>query len=328
MIQKASQKASALTRQLLAVSRKQTLRPQVLDLNQVIRDLEKMLRRLIGEHIVLQVELDPELGPVECDPEQVEQILLNLTINARDVMPTGGALSIRTTNHQVDEESVLTLDRVEPGVYSMLTVRDTGPGIPEEAMDRIFDPFFTTKAEGKGTGLGLSTVYGIVRQSGGHISVYNEFPGATFKIAFPRSDKPLPVAADDQPIEEPEGGQERILLVEDERDVRSVLVRILRMGGYDVTEASSGPDAIAITEREGLDFDILVTDVVMPEMNGRQLSEHLSALRPDLKVLFLSGYTDDILRDQGVSEGQFNLLQKPFQPEVLLTRVREILDGD
>ena len=326
LVHRTATKASALTRQLLAVSRKQTFHTRVLDLNRVVGDLEPMLRTLGDDH-ELVLDLAEPLGPVEVDPAQVEQILLNLAVNARDAMPTGGTLTIRTLDRVVRQESLLAHDRIAPGRYSVLVVSDTGPGIAPEHLHRIFEPFFTTKRKDKGTGLGLSAVYGIVQQSGGTISVDDAGPGATFRIAFPRSERPI-----EEPTAEPTsrpargGDGERILVVEDEEDVRTILARTLRVGGYEVLESGSGAEALALCERRGAELDLVVTDVVMPEMNGRELAERLAERNPDLRMLFVSGYTDDVLRDHGVREGTVDLVQKPFGSDVLLRKVREILD--
>jgi PAS domain S-box-containing protein len=325
-IRDAAQRAATLTRQLLAFSRKQVLKPRVLSLNAVVVTLEKMLRRLIGEDIELVTVLQPDLCPVEADPGQLEQIVMNLAVNARDAMPEGGKLSIETGNAEVDEVFARNHFPMVPGRYVMLAVCDSGAGMDAETQRHIFEPFFTTKPRGRGTGLGLSMVYGIVKQSGGYIWAYSE-PGlgTTFKIYFPRvegtrGDAEAAVAASSSPP-----GRETILLAEDEDSVRRLARRILEEAGYTVLEAREATEALTISEGWDGPIDLLVTDVVMPELNGRELAERLSVLRPGIQILYISGYTDHDVLDGIVGPGN-NFLQKPFTPEALASKVREALD--
>jgi PAS domain S-box-containing protein len=325
-IRDAAQRAATLTRQLLAFSRKQVLKPRVLSLNAVVVTLEKMLRRLIGEDIELVTVLQPDLCPVEADPGQLEQIVMNLAVNARDAMPEGGSLSIETGNAEVDEVFARKHFPMVPGRYVMLVVCDSGAGMDAETQRHIFEPFFTTKPRGRGTGLGLSMVYGIVKQSGGYIWAYSE-PGlgTTFKIYFPRvegarGDAEAAVSESSSPP-----GRETILLAEDEDSVRRLARRILEEAGYTVLEAREATEALTISEGWDGPIDLLVTDVVMPELNGRELAERLSVLRPGIQILYISGYTDHDVLDGIVGPGN-NFLQKPFTPESLASKAREALD--
>ncbi|HEU4794951.1 MAG TPA: ATP-binding protein, partial [Pyrinomonadaceae bacterium] len=329
-IVKASERAAALTRQLLAFSRKQVMQPKVFDVNTVVTELEKMLRRMIGEDIELRVSLQSDLGNIKADPVQLEQVLMNLVINARDAMPKGGKLSIETTNVYLDESYARDHVSVEPGHYVMLAISDTGIGMDAETRQRIFEPFFTTKAPGKGTGLGLSMVYGIVRQSGGNIWVYSEEGrGTTFKIYFPRvtdTAEEYKRAAATLPAPK---GSETILLVEDAEWVRQLARQVLEQAGYRVLEASSADAAIQICEsaHNGTRIDLLLTDVVMPGMSGNDMSKHVLVKRPNLPVLYMSGYTDDAIVQHGVLEPGINFIQKPFSPDALALKVREVLDA-
>ncbi|TAL10509.1 MAG: PAS domain S-box protein [Nitrospirae bacterium] len=326
-IRKAAFRAASLTHQLLAFSRRQMLTSKVLNLNAVIMDLEPMLRRLIGEDIELTIVPGPALGQVQADPSQIEQIILNLVINARDAMPRGGKLTIETANVELDEEYAGRHAAFQPGSYVLVAVSDTGMGMDEETAARVFEPFFTTKEPGKGTGLGLSTVYGIVKQSDGYIWVYSE-PGlgTTFKFYLPRStslsDK---VQADVERTQIPQG-TETILLAEDEDVVRTLVGSILQDGGYTVLAASHSEEAFRISGRHDGTIDLMVTDVVMPGMSGRELAERLASLRPQMKVLYISGYTDDAIVRHGVQAEGTAFLQKPFTPDVLLRKVREVLE--
>jgi len=325
-VRKAGERAAGLTRQLLAFSRKQVLQPKVIDLNEIVSEMEKMLRRLIGEDIVLRAELRPGLGSVKADPGQVEQVLMNLAVNARDAMPCGGRLTIGTENVYLDEGYAAHHVSVAPGRYVMLAVSDTGVGMDEETLARIFEPFFTTKEKGKGTGLGLSTVYGIVKQSGGHIWVYSEAGrGTTFKIYLPRVDAG---AREHRPAaESAEGltGTETILLAEDDELLRNLARIILSDYGYRVLAAKNGAAAISIFESTEEPIHLLLTDVVMPGISGRELADRLTRLRPETKVLYMSGYTDDAIVHHGVLDEGVNFLQKPFTSDALARRVREIL---
>jgi signal transduction histidine kinase len=328
-ISKASERASSLTRQLLAFSRKQVKQPKVFDVNTVVSDHRKMLRRMIGEDVELRVSLEPELGNIKADPVQLEQVIMNLVVNARDAMPKGGKLSIETSNVYLDESYARDHVSVVPGEYVMLAISDTGCGMDEETRQQIFEPFFTTKEPGKGTGLGLSMVYGIVRQSGGNIWVYSEEgTGTTFKIYFPR------VTAEAQEYKRTNGaaevpkGCETILLVEDAALVRTLARQVLETAGYRVLEAASAEAALNVCEGiNGTRIDLLLTDVVMPGMSGNEMSKILLARQPDMPVLYMSGYTDDAIVEHGVLEPGINFLQKPFSPGALAMKVREVLDA-
>lgn len=322
-VRKAGERAAALTRQLLAFSRKQVLAPVVLNLNTAVIDTEKMLRRVIGEDVDLATNLQPSLGNVRADPGQVEQVLLNLAVNARDAMPQGGKLTIETRNTDLGRSYL----EVPPGPYVLLAVSDTGVGMTEEVKAHIFEPFFTTKGVGKGTGLGLATVYGIVKQSGGHVAVYSEpGVGTTFKIYFPRVSEAVKTGRSFHGAEPVPGGSETVLVVEDEEAVRNLTRHVLHECGYRVLAAGNGREALAVAREHGGAIDLLVTDVIMPELGGRRLAEQLGPLHPDMKVLFLSGYTDDAVFRHGVLLEQTNFLQKPFSPAVLARKVREVLD--
>jgi two-component system cell cycle sensor histidine kinase/response regulator CckA len=328
VIKSASDRAASLTRQLLAFSRKQVLQPKVIDLNDVVVETNKLLRRLIGEDIDLLTVLEPSLGQIKADPGQITQVLMNLSVNARDAMPRCGKLTIETSNIYIDEEYARRHVSVAPGWYVMLAVSDTGCGMDDATQQRIFDPFFTTKEVGKGTGLGLSTVYGIVKQSGGNVWVYSEVGrGTTFKIYLPRTDKvvePLEVSGghDDAPA-----GTETVLLVEDEEIVRDMTHEILRMSGYHVLESSRGSEALAVCERHRGPIHLMLTDVVMPQMSGRELAERLIPLRPEMRVLYMSGYTDDAIVHHGVLDEGMAFIEKPFTPNALARKVRESLDA-
>ena len=321
---KAADRAAALTRQLLAFSRRQVLKPEVLDLNAVVSEIDKMLRRLIGEDIELVTVLAPNLGRVRADRALVGQVLLNLAVNARDAMPEGGTLAIETANVQLSGPARQTRPAFHPGPHVVLSVSDTGTGMPPEVQERIFEPFFTTKEPDKGTGLGLSMVYGIVSQSGGDIEVASEpGQGTTFRIFLPRVDESAQASAERSATHRVPSGVETVLLVEDEPTVRSFARVVLERCGYRVLEAGSGPEALALAARHPTTIDLLLTDVVMPEMNGRALAERLAGLRPALRVLYMSGHTGTTLipRDNGSQ-----LIQKPFSHDTLAAKVREVLD--
>ncbi len=327
-ILKAAERAASLTRQLLAFSRRQLLEPRVLDLNAVITGLDKMLRRLIGEDIDLVTAPTSELGMVRADPGQIEQVLMNLVVNARDAMPHGGRLTIETANVTLGEDYARAHVDVKPGRHVMLAVSDTGVGMSPETRARIFEPFFTTKETGKGTGLGLSTVHGIVRQSEGHIEVYTEpGHGTTFKICLPRVEGAVEPADARQDALERVAGTETILVVEDEESIRGVIRASLEVYGYRVLEAADGSEGITICERREQRIDLLMADVVMPLMGGPELVRRIGMVRPDLPVLLISGYTDRALTHQGLRESETAFLQKPFTPEALARKVREILDA-
>ncbi|MEN3334596.1 MAG: hypothetical protein V7641_3961 [Blastocatellia bacterium] len=326
-IKKAGERAASLTRQLLAFSRKQVLQPKVLDLNEVVADLEKMLQRLIGEDIELRTVLDPKLGNIKADPGQIEQVIMNLAVNARDAMPQGGKLTIETANVAFDEEYVVRHIAVTPGAYIMLAVSDNGTGMDAETQARIFEPFFTTKEVGKGTGLGLSTVYGIIKQSGGHIWVYSEpGRGTTFKIYLTRVGEDAQEYKQVDEQAEKLRGTETILLAEDEEIVRELTREVLEMYGYRVLETPNGGAALLLCERYEGPIDLLITDVIMPEMSGRELANRLAQLRPEMAALYMSGYTDDAIVHHGILESDIAFLQKPFTPNALARKVREILD--
>jgi signal transduction histidine kinase/CheY-like chemotaxis protein len=327
LIQRTAGRAADLTRQLLAFSRKQVLEPVVLDLSAVTTDMKDMLGRLIGEDIALLTTATPGLGRVKADRGQIEQVIMNLAVNARDAMPQGGRLIVETANIDLDDEYVRRHVGARPGPHVMLAVSDTGTGIPHEIRSQIFEPFFTTKEQGKGTGLGLATVYGIVKQSGGYIEVDSEpGQGTTFRVYLPRLDaEPAPVDRSARPAAAA-GGTETILLVEDEEGVRELARDILRASGYTVLEARNGPEALLLCERHQGPLDMLLTDVVMPRMSGRELAERLAPLRPDLSVLYMSGYTDDAVIRHSVLGAGTAFLQKPFTPAALVLRVRETLD--
>jgi two-component system cell cycle sensor histidine kinase/response regulator CckA len=327
-IQKAADRAAALTQQLLAFSRKQMVKPKVLDLNEVATGMESMVRRLIGEQIELVVVCRAGLGRARADQGQVEQIILNLAVNARDAMPQGGKLIIETGNVELDEAYVRHHAGARAGSYVMLAVSDTGMGMDKETQAHIFEPFFTTKEMGKGTGMGLSTVYGIVKQSDGYIAVYSEIgKGATFKVYFPRVDASAEAVKPQAAAAVQVGGTETVLLVEDEEPLRRLVGDFLEGHGYRVLTAASGGDALQKASQYDGTIHILVTDVVMPGMGGRQLVEKLSALRPGLKVLYMSGYTDEAIAHHGVLEPGVLLLQKPFTLAKLAQQLREVLEG-
>ncbi|MFN2531332.1 MAG: response regulator [Pyrinomonadaceae bacterium] len=326
-IKKASDRASGLTRQLLAFSRKQILHPKLLDLSAVVVDLEKMMRRLIGEDIDLFALTDPNLGKIKADPGQIEQVLLNLIVNARDAMPQGGKLTIETAN------AALTADYARrygatAGSYVMLAVSDTGCGMEKEITEQIFEPFFTTKAPGKGTGLGLSTVYGIVKQSDGHIWLYSEpGKGTTFKIFLPQWSESRETEQIDLEHDGVTQGNETILLVEDEDQVRDILTEILQNQGYRVLIASNGPEALNIASVKNNAIHLLLTDVVMPQMSGVELAGEIVLLRPNLKILYMSGYTDDAIVRHGLLDEKLSFLQKPFDAATVARKVRQVLDS-
>jgi PAS domain S-box-containing protein len=326
-IRLAGERAASLTQQLLAFSRKQIVRPMVLNLNTVVARIEMMLRRLIGEDIELRSMLADDLGRVRADAGQIEQVLVNLAVNARDAMPAGGKLTIETGNVALDREYARGHVSVAPGRYAMIAVSDTGVGIPPEVQARLFEPFFTTKELGRGTGLGLATVYGIVKQSGGNIWVYSEpDKGATFKIYLPLVDEPVAAAEPPRRAAEAQKGSETVLIVEDEEAVRALAGRTLLRDGYTVLEARSSEEALRLAAGHAGPIHLLLTDVVMPGMSGQLLARRLAGPHPDMKVIYMSGYTDNAIVHHGVLEAGLTLLQKPFTPKAVARLVREVLD--
>jgi len=329
LINKATEQSANLTRQLLAFSRRQILELQVVDLNSLLQDMDKMLHRVIGEDIELVSVLAKDLWRTKVDPGQMEQVILNFVLNARDAMPTGGKLTIQTANVELDGKYVQSHLGVKPGCYIQIAVSDTGTGMAPEVRGRVFEPFFTTKEKGKGTGLGLSTVYGIVKQSGGNIWVYSELgKGTTFKVYLPRVDDPL--KEEKKKLLQPERGlprgAETVLVTEDEGEVRNLVGQILKNQGYEVLEAANGGEALMICERHRGAIDLLMTDVVMPVMSGRELADRLLLLHPEMKVLYMSGYTDDAIVRHGILEEGVHFIPKPFSVESLALKVREVLD--
>jgi PAS domain S-box-containing protein len=328
-IRKAGERAAHLTRQLLAFSRKAVVEPKVLDLNALVADIEKMLKRLIGEDITLTATFDPALGRIKADPGQIEQVIVNLAVNARDAMPRGGKLTIKTCNVELGDDYTMLHPQVKPGRYVMLAVRDTGSGMSEETKAHIFEPFFTTKGPGKGTGLGLATVYGIVTQGGGHLQVDTELgQGTSFNVYFPLVDSCRSASDSGYATKLIPHGKETILLVEDEAGVRAVTRLTLQALGYTVLEAVTGEEAIRICETYREPIDLLITDVVMPAMGGQQVAERVAACKQGIKVLFVSGYTDDAVVRHGVLESEVAFLQKPFTQASLGRKVREVLDQE
>ena len=321
----AAEAAAGLTRQLLAFSRQQVLKPEVLDPNAVISQFEKMLRRVIGEDVEYHAVLDPSIGRVKADAGQLQQILMNLVVNARDAMPSGGKLTLETGNFVLDEEYARVHAGVGAGEYVAISVTDTGSGMDAETQARIFEPFYTTKGIGKGTGLGLSTVYGIVQQSGGHIWVYSEVGrGTTFRIYFPLIDEPTATARRVLSTH-PARGSETVLVVEDNDAVRAAICRILRRAGYEVVEAAGAEDARAVCAQKGRAIQLLITDVVMPFVSGPELAAELASARPELKVLFMSGYSGNAITRHGVLREGVMFLHKPFTPTSVAHAVREVL---
>jgi len=327
-IRTAGERAAGLTRQLLAYSRRQVLKPQVIDLNSSVTSMVPMLRRLIDENIDLSPTLQTDLGHVEADPTQIEQIIMNLVVNARDSMPRGGRVVVETSNADLDETFAKRHVPTRPGRYVMLAVSDTGIGMDKATQARIFEPFFTTKQLGKGTGLGLATVYGIVKQSDGYIWVYSEpGTGSTFKIYLPRVDAEVSSEEAGKTPPPLPSGSETVLLVEDDSSVRLLASEMLRMNGYTVLQARSGREALDLIRRHGQPIQLLLTDVVMPEMSGRQLAKGVADIQPGIRVLYMSGYTDGVIAHHGILDAGVAYLQKPFTADFLARKVREVLDA-
>jgi len=330
MIRESAKRGATLTRQLLAFGRRQVLETKVVNLNSILADVEKLLRRVIGEDIELEFQTEEKLGSIVADPGQLEQVLLNLAINARDAMPEGGKLTINTANLHLEGAYVDRRAVVNPGRYIQMVVSDTGCGMDERTQSRIFEPFFTTKEQGKGTGLGLASVYGIVKQSGGYIWVYSELGhGTAFKIYLPMVEAAAGISRQVKGSGEVPRGSETILLVEDDSSLREVTCAFLQSSGYTVLPAQSPEEALEVEERHQGPIDFLLTDVIMPKMNGRELVSRLSKARPEMKVLFVSGYTDGVVRDgvHGALEEGLAFLQKPFTRLALTQKIREILDS-
>jgi nitrogen-specific signal transduction histidine kinase len=323
----AAERAASLTRQLLVFSSRQVMEMKVIDINHLVQDLEKMLRRVLGEDIELITMLDKDLGKIKADPGQIEQVVLNLAINARDAMPSGGKLIIETANARLDENSPYLQLGVTPGRYVFLSVSDTGVGMTPEIREKIFEPFFTTKEKGKGSGLGLSIVYGIVKQCGGNITVYSEpSQGTIFKMFLPQVDFALGEEGEKTPKQDLPRGSETILVVEDEEEVRKLAVEILRRQNYKVLEAAQGEDALLLSEKHDGRIHLLLTDVVMPGLNGPELARRMKFSNPEMKVIFMSGYSDKSIFQRGILDPETGLLQKPFSLESLTGKVREVLD--
>jgi PAS domain S-box-containing protein len=325
-VAQAGRNAAALTRQLLVFSRRQIVQPLVVNLNDLVENVQKMLSRVIGEDIALHVKLKTELDSVRVDPGQFEQVLLNLSINARDAMPSGGELIIETANVELDDVYCQTRPYVQPGPFVLLAVSDTGHGMTEEVKLRLFEPFFTTKPRGKGTGLGLATIFGTVKQAGGSIEVYSELNrGSTFKIFLPRVEGRAQRLLSMVPARDVPLGTETILLVEDEDSVRELGQRVLKRLGYRVIPAASGDEAYALVEKLGTRIDLVMTDVVMPGQNGRELVDRIQAIYPEIRVLYTSGYTEDVIVHHGVLEQELNFVGKPYSLPTLARKLREVL---
>jgi CheY-like chemotaxis protein len=313
---------------LLTFSRRQIVHPEVIDLNRVVRDLEPMLRRLIGEDLDLEILTDPSAAAVKADPGHAGQIIMNLVVNARDAMPQGGRLTVKTARVDLQTSYPARFGPVPPGVYVMLMVRDTGVGMDATVQTHVFEPFFTTKKSGKGTGLGLSTVYGIVKQCGGYLDLKSEpGTGSTFSVYLPRLEAMVEPPKARIPVTASCRGEETVLLVEDEDVLRSLLAKFLRLHGYTVLEARHGGEALLLCERHQDPIHLMVTDVVMPLMSGRELADRLAPLRPDMKVLYMSGYTEDAVVQHGVTDLSASFLQKPFKPIDLARRIRVLLQS-
>ncbi|MFT5197280.1 MAG: two-component system cell cycle sensor histidine kinase/response regulator CckA, partial [Candidatus Promineifilaceae bacterium] len=326
-ISDASKQAANLIAQLMAFSRKQILEPQILSLNVIVKQIEQMLQRTIGEHIEFETSFAPNLWLVKVDPTQIEQMVVNLAVNARDAMPDGGRLSIKLTNTVLGDNYIGQQFQLDPGDYVKLTISDTGIGMSDDIISRIFEPFFTTKEVGRGTGLGLATLYGIVKQNKGDIQVSSKIGvGTTFEIYLPQNESPdleKPAVLQEKVALK---GSETVLLVEDDDGVRELVLDVLQLYGYTVLIAKSGTEALNLFEQHGEHIGILLIDVIMPRMSGKILAQHLSQLRPDVKILYMSGYTDDVIASHGVFEPGVEFLSKPFGPKTLARKIRQVLD--
>ncbi|HLG42752.1 MAG TPA: response regulator [Planctomycetota bacterium] len=327
-IYKAGERARDLTRQLLAFSRKQIISPRVLDLNSVVGGMEKLLKRLIPENVLTAFRLAPKTLSIKADPGQIEQVIVNLAVNARDAMPNGGTITIETSVTDLDEGYTRQHAEVAPGRYAMLALSDNGTGMDDRTKAHLFEPFFTTKEPGKGTGLGLATVYGIVKQSGGHISVYSEVGiGTTFKVYFPEIREPLASPTSKSPSSGMPKGTETILVVEDDEPVRALIRRVLSSRGYNVIEAKNGLEALEVADACSSPIHLVMTDVIMPQMGGPELADHLKRRLPGAKVIFLSGYATTAIVQHGIVQKGVEFMEKPFTPEQLTQRVRQVLDS-
>jgi two-component system cell cycle sensor histidine kinase/response regulator CckA len=326
-IQRATERAAALTRQLLAFSRRQILNLRLIDLNLIVQDLDKMLRRIIGEDIELVTVLSRDLWKITSDPSQIEQVILNLAVNSRDAMAKGGRFFVETSNTELDQEHARSHMGVKPGAYVKLLIRDTGAGMSPEVQERLFEPFFTTKEKEKGTGLALSTVYGIIKQSGGNIWVHSELgQGTTFEVYLPKAEESGESLKPRVGVIHGLQGSETVLLVEDEEAVRVLARKTLEGYGYRTLDAGHGEEALKRSKEYGKKIDLLLTDVVMPGMSGREVADRLSLLHPEIKVLYMTGYADSAIVHHGILEPGTALLLKPFTPDALAQKVREILD--
>jgi len=324
-VEGAARRAAGLTRQLLAFARREMLQPRVFSVNELIAELEQLLVRTLGEHVQLVTVLAEDLGSVMADRGQIEQVLVNLAVNARDAMPKGGTLTIETANTEMDEIVAGEQVDLKPGSYISVKVSDTGVGIPREVIDRVFEPFFTTKPKGEGTGLGLATTYGIVQQAGGSVRIYSEVGlGTTVIVLLPLTNRPARIA--EPPAHRlADGGGEVVLIVEDEAAMREVTRRLLARNGYQVLAAANGTEAISIASSHPDRIDLLLTDVIMPQMPGKEVAEQIGAIQPGIRILFMSGYTQGVLGPQGVLESGVNLIEKPFSESSLLDKLREVL---
>jgi two-component system, cell cycle sensor histidine kinase and response regulator CckA len=325
-IKKSGQRAAELTRQLLAFSRKQVLKPQITDLNSVVNDLEKMMKRLVGEKVDLVTILNPGIGTVRADKGQLDQVIMNLIVNARDAMPKGGKITVETQNVTLDSDYIKKYSEVKPGRYVMLAVTDTGTGMTKETVDKIFEPFFTTKGVGKGTGLGLSTVYGIVKQSNGYIFCYSEpGRGTSFKMYLPVADEEVLNAREVKDMNELKPHGERIVIIDDEKEIREVVARMLEQEGFTVFVAENFEQVQKYYETEKI--DLLLTDVIMPEMNGDEIGQRILEKHPEAKIIYMSGYTESTIMDFSILDKNKIYLQKPFSRQSLVESVKEILNN-